>query len=110
MPKAWFVTGATQLGQFQGLLRRFHGLGEPSCLGVGGGQCIERGRVLVAGELHCLPGQFDRLGAVADRCIRIGGQQPSQIISSGHISSVGVHGLLVVLKGLPHAALDEPTG
>ena len=62
------------LGEFNGLLGSFHGLGEPAGLGVGGGQRVENCRFPPAGKL-CRPlGQLDCLGAVANRRVGIGRQ------------------------------------
>ena len=51
----------------QGAFRRFDGLGEPACLGVGGGERIEEMVVLVMGQVARLLGQLHGLRAVAER-------------------------------------------
>ena len=75
------------LGQFQGMLRRFHGFRVPTRLRVSGGQGAQHQRITIAGQLIRLLGQFHRLLAVPQRNLRAGRQQPGQVVEG--FSEVG---------------------
>ena len=67
-------------GEVQGFARRLHGLGKAARLGIGRRQRVENCRFPAAGKL-CRPlGQCDCLGAVANRRIGIGRQDPGGIV------------------------------
>ncbi len=94
-----------RFGQAQGALRRFHRFGKPPGFGEGGGEGVENDRILPAGQCIGLPGQFDRLVAVAQRRLRTGGEEPSQIILNPWIGWFELQRLLEMGDRFAHFAL-----
>ena len=80
-------------------------LGKLSGLGIGGGQCVEHGRIIPSRKPVQLPGQRQRLGTVAEGRLGRGGQQPRRMVQTvPGVGKIGVafQGLLEVRHRLVH--------
>src|ERR1035441_5989133 len=81
------------------LLRRTHGVLEAPGLGVRGCQGADKNPLFVTGKLARPLGQGYRFRAIAKRGIRIGGENPSQVIQRLRPVGLGFQRLVIAVDG-----------
>ena len=87
--------------QGAGFFRRRNCFIKPSRLGVGRCQGAHKYRLLVIRQFAGAFGAFNGLSAVADSCIRTGGQQPGQIVQDLRGVGLEAQGFEIMPGGVP---------